>query len=143
VRERPHELVRWQAKASLVEDDEAHHVAITWPRLRLIPRSNPLRLVRIGDRAEETGVHQRLQLLHGDVRPLPGIRREDDRTASHCAVEDAATAVNLSLSLFQSISLALLLPGALCSQQRLGGGESKCRQGKEGRGEALYVFMQG
>ena len=60
--------------------------------------------VTIGDRAEETGVHQRLQLLHGDVRLLPGIRREDDRTASHCAVEDAATAVNLSLSFNRSLS---------------------------------------
>ena len=124
-----------------MEDGEAHHVAVARPRLRLVPRSNPLRLVGVGDRAKETGLHERLQLLLGDVRPLLGIRREDDGTTSHCVVEDAATVV-ISLSFFQSLSLALLLPGALCSQQRHGGSKSEYERGKKRKGGAPCVFMQ-
>jgi len=60
VRERPHELVRRQTEASLVENDEAHHVAITWPRLRLAPRSDPLRPIGVGDWAEKTSIDKRL-----------------------------------------------------------------------------------
>ena len=54
-------------------------------------------------------------------------------------VEDAATAVNLSLSLSIDLSRPSS-PGALCSQQRLGGGESKCRQGKGG-GARLFTYL--
>ena len=64
VRERPHELVRRQTKASLMENDKAHHVAVTWPRLRLAPRSNPLQPIGVSDRAEKTSIDKRLQHLH-------------------------------------------------------------------------------
>ena len=63
MRERPHEPVRWLTEATLVERHEAHDVAIAWPQLWLVPRSNPLRPIRVGDRAEETIVDERLQHL--------------------------------------------------------------------------------
>ena len=51
---------------------------------------------------------------------------------------------SLSLPLSFSLSLfSLLLPGALCSWQRLEGRKGKYGQGKEGRGETHFVFMQG
>ena len=63
MRERPHEPVRRHAEATLVEGHEAHDIAITWPRLRLAPWSNPLWPVGVGDRVEETIVDERLQRL--------------------------------------------------------------------------------
>ena len=60
VRELPHEPVRRQAEAALMEGHKAHDVAIAWPWLWLVPRSNPLWPVGVGDRAEETVVDERL-----------------------------------------------------------------------------------
>ena len=51
-----------------------------------------------------------------------------------------ATAVSLSLALSL---FSLLLPGALCSWQRLKGRKGKYGKGKEGRGKTHFVFMQG
>ena len=72
--ERPHEQIRRQAKATLVEGHEAHDVAIAWPRLWLVPRSNPLRSIGVGDRAEETIIDERLQRRRRHVRCTPRIR---------------------------------------------------------------------
>ena len=54
--ERPHEPVRRQVEAVLVEGYEAHNVAVMWPQLRLTRRSNPLQPVGVGDWVEETVV---------------------------------------------------------------------------------------
>ena len=116
MRERQHELVCWEAETVLVKRHEAHDIPVAWPRLRLARRSNPLWPVGVGNRAEKAVVDERLQRLHGHVGRTPRIRREDDRAAGHCAVEDAAMAVNLSLSLSKSLSpspFSLLLPDAL------------------------------
>ena len=87
VRERPHELVHRQTKASLVENDEAHHVAVTWPRLRLAPRRDPLRPIGVGNRAEKTSIDKRLQHLHRRVGATPRIRLEDSDARHRCSGE--------------------------------------------------------
>ena len=146
MRERPHESVRRHAETTLVERYEAHDVPFAWPRLRLTQRSNPLWPIGVGDRTEKAAVDERLQHLRGHVGWLPRIRWEDvRRTAGHCVMENEGyCGKSLSPSLSLSLSLfSLLLPGALCSWQRLEGRKSKYGQGKEGRGETRFVFMQG
>ena len=63
MRERLHEPVRRHTEATLVERHEAHDVAIAWPQLRLVPRSNPLWPIGVSDWAKETIIDERLQRL--------------------------------------------------------------------------------
>ena len=74
-------------------------------------------------------------------QPLPGIRREDDGTTSHCVAEDAATAVispplsvGLSPSPFSSPAPYALSNGTEAAKANA--------RGKKGKGEALCVFMR-
>ena len=83
VQERPHESVCRQAETVLMKGHEAHDVPRGWPRLRLAKWSNPLWPIGVGDRTEKAVVDERLQHLHGHVRRLPRIHREDDRVADH------------------------------------------------------------
>ena len=86
VRERPHEPVRRDTEAALVEGDEAHDVAVAGPQLRLTVRSNSLRPTRVCHRAEQSTVDKRLEHLLGDVRRIPGVRLDDnDITGPRCA----------------------------------------------------------
>ena len=69
----------------------------------------------LGSGSPDGAIHsnERPQHLHGHVGWIPRIRWEDDRAAGHCAVENAATTVNLARSL--SLSLALLPSSPRCS----------------------------
>ena len=127
-----------------MEGHEAHDVPRGWPQLRLAQRSNPLQPIGVGDRAEKAVIDKRLQRHHKHIGRIPRIRWEDDkRAAGHCVMENEGYG-GKSLSLFLSLSLfSLLLPGALCSWQRLEGRKGKYGQGKEGTGETRFVFMQG
>ena len=146
MRERPHEPVRRQAEAALVEGHEAHDVAITWPWLWLAPRSNPLRSVGVGDRAEETIIDKRLQRRHGHVGWTPRIRLEDNSATSQgCGGERDYSGKACSLSLAfppPSPFFSPALSSSVLSNRSRAERANAGRQGKEGRGEAHHVFMR-
>ena len=83
VRERPHELIRQDAKAALMKGDEAHDVAITRPWLWLAVQSNPLWPGGVYRWAKESTVDKRLKHLLGDVQWIPRVRLDNDDVAGH------------------------------------------------------------
>jgi len=83
VRERPHEPVRRDAEAALVEGDEAYDVAVARPQLRLTERSNPLWLGGVHHQMKESAIDERLECLHGNIGRILGVHLDNNDVAGH------------------------------------------------------------